>query len=173
MGCNRFLEHTVHKMLDPKRQGLIGNLVLYGMIMAIVGVAAVMFFTIVAAFAGAAAIFVSLGVFAVVAGVVMMIVGVVNGRKMLGQLRDAPKLKVPGRVTARFVLNTLGEMIFDPSTEDPSNIRGYYVQAELENGRNAEFKTGRETWDQAGEGMRGEFTFQGDWLGGFVRLPNR
>jgi hypothetical protein len=72
-------------------------------------------------------------------------------------------------VIARYVMNGLGETIFDESYIDPEDPKTrYFVRLAIPGLGSAEYGCEAAVWGQCGEGMVGMALIQGPWCGQFV-----
>jgi hypothetical protein len=94
--------------------------------------------------------------------------GIAHNRQVGGSqnYREAPM----AFVVARFAINHIGEMIFANFDEDAPEAR-YYVRLRFPDGHDEELECAFPVCAQAGEGMFGDATIQGRWLGAFVPRP--
>lgn len=113
-----------------------------------------------------------LGFVPIVAGVAMVVTGLVQGFRASRAAQVGTGKAVyrdPGvRVIARFGLDDEGRTIFEGWQIEQQDKPKYLVKLEHSDGRIAEYYTRPEVWMRCGEGMRGEALFDGGWLGGFV-----
>jgi len=167
-------------MLNPGKESRIGCLILSGIPIFLVGLAA----TLMLAGGGAlrylhtkgsdksGLLFFGVGIVVALGGIGMTLAGIVLGLR--AAKRPAHSLPVESaedcRIIARFSMNRQGEMLFDLDPDSTQELR-HFVQVLLADGRRAEFKCAPEVFFTCGEGMKGLVEFQGDWLGRFTPAP--
>jgi hypothetical protein len=130
-----------------------------------------LFFTFLAIVFQSSALF-GLGPFLLLVGMVSVGTALYLGHSHNKSVASSASLPpAEGRITARFAVNDIGEMIFDNYDYDAEDAR-YYVKVHFLGGRRDEFECARPVFDQCGEGMRGLLTVQGGWLSMFTPLPD-
>ncbi len=108
----------------------------------------------------------ALGLLSLVAGFVY---GVVMGRKQQAHATGNVIVDPNAHVVAKFGISDEGELLTQEWQFEREDIEiTYLVKLQLTGGRIAEFQTSRETWEFCGDGMWGEATMDGLWLGRFV-----
>jgi hypothetical protein len=112
----------------------------------------------------------SLGILLIFIAILLAVGGLYVGLSHTSSMAGgAPRAQEEARVTARFAINGIGEMIFDNYDYDAEDAR-FYVKVQYLDGRREELECARPVFDQAGEGMRGLLTIQGGWLSMFTPL---
>ncbi len=110
----------------------------------------------------------------VLAGVVMIILGLVSGFKYSSEgtgkegMRHLPEVFI----ASRFAINSVGEMIFSNYEYDAPGGK-LYVQMKFPDGHSEEFRTAWGVFNQCGEGMRGAAMVKGSWLASFAPIMTR
>lgn len=140
------------------------------MLMAGAGAAAVGLLFTFLAFVMQSVILFAMGPFLMLVGVALVAgaisLGFGHNRKLN---TGAPRPQEEGRITARFAINQIGEMIFDNFDYDAEEAK-FYVRVQFLDSRREEFECARPVFDQCGEGMRGMITMQGSWMLSFVPM---
>lgn len=151
-------------MIDPTRESRIATGMLGGIIAAVGGVVLVLVGVM-----GGNGMLLTVGILVAVGGVASMAISVGAGlNRVRGDQNSRTVTEARGcRVVARFGMNELGEMLFDIEPQDIDDLK-YFVRLQFADGRQGEFKTSWEVFAAAGEGMFGDASFQGDWLGRFT-----
>lgn len=89
------------------------------------------------------------------------------------QATQRPPMRYPySRVMARYAMMPgTDEMMFSEFHPEDEGIR-FFVQVRLPDGRTPELQCPFAVFEQMGEGMWGEATVQGDWIGAFRPSPS-
>lgn len=108
-----------------------------------------------------------LGLGIILIGILLALGGLGYGLWLTRRAYKGPVVVYPHvRVVAKYVLNRDGEMVSSYYYDLVEGAR-FYVRLDLGNRRSEEFECPRELFERIGEGVLGEATCQGQWLGAF------
>lgn len=168
-------------MLNPKGEKLVSRLLLGGCGLTLV--AGVLLAMVLAQGIGQLAssngkdaggiVMASMVFLAVLAGIGMMIAGLVMGLKLSVGKEDRSDRHLPDvTIASRFALTEHGEMIFSNFEYDAPGGK-LYVQIRFPDGHIEEMRTAWAVFCQCGEGMRGAALVRGSWLSSFAPIIAR
>lgn len=105
-------------------------------------------------------------------GLALVIAGLVSGwGSAFGDPRKRPVQNTVGvYVIAKVIVDDRGDHVFEPSVYQPEELK-FLVQIRLPSGKQVEFETSPEVFDEVAEGMMGDIMHQGRWLSQFKFRP--
>jgi len=163
-------------MTDEGRQKAVGCLVLAGAVMVVVGG-----LLTIMLFGGASLrmeqshgqdpsmlVLTGIGPLVIILGFILAISGIVWGFAINRLAMKSPPILYPNSlVLARYAMMPgTDEMMFSDFHPEDEGIR-FFAQLRLPDGRTPELQCPYVVFEQLGEGMWGEATVQGDWIGAF------
>ena len=150
-------------MDDTDKQKLVVKLIVGGVVCVPVGGIFVFFGGVVGMI---------FGLLLMPAGLILVIVGLVTGwRSAFGDPRKRPIQEASGvYVIAKVVIDDQAQHVLEPSVYDPEELK-FIVRIRLASGKQTEFETSIEVYDEIGEGMFGDIIHQGKWLSQFKFRP--
>ena len=165
-------------MLNPKKQLLIGWLMIGGLVVIVIGFLITLMLgmsgtlTYVYTKGGDAGnlVLVSLGPLTVFIGALFVLAGLVIGfRTMYVSKHEKNDTTIPDvLVVARFGVNKSGETVFSDFDFADSQVRRY-VQVKGSDRKIHEFECAAPVFDQCLEGSKGDIIVKGGWLCSFAR----
>jgi hypothetical protein len=165
--------------VSARKEGAVGCLIFGGLLLIPVGIllTVVLYFGAIVRFEYSKgtdlSLFVlrGLGPFTILLGMVLAGVGLFWGWKEgQGQYRGKGRAQVHpnARVVARFGQDRDGTLLTEEWQYEEAERPRYFVKLQYPDGRIVECETRPEVWAHCGEGMVGDATIDGGWLGMFA-----